>query len=198
MGLLKEGTNIHMKSSTLHRSTLSRERMSMVQNVKPQIYGNIQPDLNQYIKIQKKPELDVLWRDFEKSVQSKSRAKAPIVYAGLGFVLGLIFAGCIFAIVGISMYSDVQKVEKGEIAAPQVKQEAPVSFIPSGTTETKTQNSLTSEEKYTIQEGDTLDKVAFRFYGQYDQEKIDMIMKLNNIKDPTRIQIGQVLIIPLN
>ena len=187
-----------MKSSTLHRSTLSREKMSMVQNVKPQSYDRVQSSLNQYIKMQKKPELDVLWRDFEKSVQSKSKAKAPIVYAGMGFILGLLFALAIFVILGISMYSDVQKVEM-EDAAPKAKQEAPVSVIPSGSNTTNAaKTTISSEEKYTIQEGDTLDKVAVRFYGEYSQEKIDAIMKLNNIKDPTRIQIGQVLIIPLD
>lgn len=187
-----------MKSSALHRSTLSRERMYMVQNVKPQNYDTVQSNLNQYIKMQKKPELDVLWRDFEKSIQSKSKAKAPIVYAGMGFVLGLLFALGIFVILGISMYSDVQKVEQGEIQS-KVKQEAPVSIIPSGSNTTDAnKNANAVEEKYTIQEGDTLDKVAVRFYGEYNQDKVDAIMKLNNIKDPTRIQIGQVLIIPLN
>ena len=185
-----------MKSSTLHRSTLSRERMSMVQNVKPHTYGTPKTDLNQYVKFQRKPELDVLWRDFEKSVQSRSKTKAPIVYAGFGFLLGLIFAATIFAIVGVSMYSDAQKAEIGDIS-PKTKQEAPVSIVPSGATETNTKSKAASEEKYTIQSGDTLDKIVVRFYGDYSQEKIDAIMKLNNIKDPTRIQIGQVLIIPV-
>ena len=187
-----------MKSSTLHRSTLSRERMSMVQNVKPQNHGNIQTNLNQYIQFQKKPELDVLWRDFEKSVQSKSKAKAPVVYLGMGFVLGLLFALAIFAIIGISTYSDVNKADIEAIPAAKSKIEAPVSVMPSGANEPSREASLSKEEKYTIQEGDTLDKVAYKFYGEYNQAKIDKIMELNNIKNPTRIQIGQVLIIPLD
>lgn len=186
-----------MKSSTLHRSMLSRERMSMVQNVKPQVYGNVKSDLNQYIKIQKKPELDVLWRDFEKSVQSKSKAKAPVVYLGMGFVLGLFCALILFAIIALATYFDANKAEVEGVKPVKTKVEAPVSVMPSSVNETA-DKTTGREEKYTIQSGDTLDKVAVRFYGEYDQAKIDKIMELNKIKDPTRIQIGQVLIIPLD
>ncbi len=184
-----------MKSSTLHRSNLSRERMSMIENVKPQSYGYTSIDMDQYSRFQKKPELDVLWRDFERSIQTKSKSKAPVVYAGIGFVLGLLFALGIAIIIGLSMYSEVQKPDFKEPSfKPQTNAEAPVSIVPSGNNET----TGILEEKYTIKEGDTLDKVAFRFYGKYDQDKIDKIVRLNNIKDVTRIQIGQVLIIPLN
>lgn len=184
-----------MKSSTLHRSSLSRERMSMIENVKPQNYNYTSLDTDRYARLQKKPELDVLWRDFERSIQTKSRTKAPIVYAGIGFVLGLLFALGIAIIIGLSMYSEVQKPDFKEPSfKPQTNVEAPVSIVPSGNNEHT--NSIL-EEKYTIKEGDTLDKLAFRFYGKYDQAKIDEIVRLNNIKDVTRIQIGQTLIIPI-
>ena len=54
-----------------------------------------------------------------------------------------------------------------------------------------------AEEKYTIKAGDTLDKIALRFYGKYDSKKIEQIQKINNITNPAAIQIGQVIIIPL-
>ncbi len=187
-----------MKSSTLHRSNLSRERMAMIENVKPQSYNSSVSDVNQYMKFQRKPELDVLWRDFEKSVQSKSKTKAPVVYAGIGFVLGLLFALGIAVIIGLSMYSDTQKPEFGQQAIKLETGNAPVSIVPSATNEDSQVQTNAGEEKYTVKAGDTLDKIAFRFYGKYDPEKINRIMKLNNIKDETTIQIGQVLIIPLD
>lgn len=187
-----------MKSSTLHRSNLSRERMAMIENVKPQSYNSSVSDVNQYIKFQRKPELDVLWRDFEKSVQSKSKAKAPVVYAGIGFVLGLLFALGIAVIIGLSMYSDVQKPEFKQQTIKLETNDTPVSIVPSSTNEEATSNASSVEEKYTVKAGDTLDKIAYRFYGKYDMEKINRIMQLNNIKDETTIQIGQVLIIPLD
>ena len=58
--------------------------------------------------------------------------------------------------------------------------------------------SVPSEEKYEIKSGDTLDKIAYRFYGKYDVEKIDAIQKINNITDPSALQIGQVIIIPVD
>ena len=187
-----------MKSSTLHRSSLSRERMAMIENIKPQGYNSSVSDVNQYMKFQKKPELDVLWRDFEKSVQSKSKAKAPVVYAGIGFVLGLLFALGIAVIIGLSMYSDAQKPEFNKQTIKLETNDAPVSIVPSATNEEAVSKTSSLEEKYTVKAGDTLDKIAYRFYGKYDVDKINRIMQLNNIKDETTIQIGQVLIIPLD
>lgn len=192
-----------MKSSTLHRSSLTKEKMSLIENIRPRNYSDGSTDINQYINFEKKPELDVLWRDFEKNVQPssvKTKAKAPIVYAGIGFVLGLLFALGIALIIGISIFSDSHKsdFEKGAVNKPKAAEEATVSVTPSATGENAENGSLSGEERYTIKEGDTLDKIAVRFYGRYDQEKIDEIMRLNNIKDPTRIQIGQVIIVPLN
>lgn len=47
---------------------------------------------------------------------------------------------------------------------------------------------------YTIQRGDTLGRVAARFYG--DASKYPVIQRANNIANPSRIWVGQVLIIP--
>ena len=58
--------------------------------------------------------------------------------------------------------------------------------------------SVPSEEKYEIKSGDTLDKIAYRFYGKYDVEKIEAIQKINNITNPSALQIGQVIIIPVD
>lgn len=51
-----------------------------------------------------------------------------------------------------------------------------------------------SPTSYTIQRGDTLGRVATRFYG--DASKYPIIQRANNISNPSRIWVGQVLIIP--
>lgn len=51
-----------------------------------------------------------------------------------------------------------------------------------------------SPTSYTIQRGDTLGRVAARFYG--DASKYPVIQRANNIANPSRIWVGQVLIIP--
>lgn len=47
---------------------------------------------------------------------------------------------------------------------------------------------------YTVQPGDTLSKIARTVYG--DGRKYPIIQKANNIADPSRIHVGQVLVIP--
>jgi LysM repeat protein len=47
---------------------------------------------------------------------------------------------------------------------------------------------------YTVQQGDTLSKIARKLYG--DGRKYPIIQKANNITDPSRIWVGQVLVIP--
>jgi hypothetical protein len=62
--------------------------------------------------------------------------------------------------------------------------EAPAGDKPTGTAPTT----------YTVQAGDTLSKIARTVYG--DGRKYPIIQKANNITDPSRIQVGQVLVIP--
>lgn len=47
---------------------------------------------------------------------------------------------------------------------------------------------------YTVQRGDTLGRIAARFYG--DARKYPIIQRANNISNPSRIWVGQVLVIP--
>lgn len=47
---------------------------------------------------------------------------------------------------------------------------------------------------YTVQRGDTLGRIAAQFYG--DARKYPIIQRANNISNPSRIWIGQVLVIP--
>jgi LysM repeat protein len=47
---------------------------------------------------------------------------------------------------------------------------------------------------YTVQRGDTLGRIAARFYG--DASKYPIIQRANNISSPNRIWVGQVLVIP--
>ncbi len=54
--------------------------------------------------------------------------------------------------------------------------------------------STGSPTTYTVQRGDTLGKIAKRVYG--DPYKYPLIQQANNITNPSRIWVGQVLIIP--
>jgi len=56
------------------------------------------------------------------------------------------------------------------------------------------ENGKTLPTKYTVKKGDTLYNISKYFYG--DPTKYRIIMEYNNITDPSKIQIGQVLEIP--
>jgi LysM repeat protein len=54
--------------------------------------------------------------------------------------------------------------------------------------------SAGSPTTYTIQRGDTLGRIAAKFYG--NARKYPLIQRANNISNPSRIWVGQVIVIP--
>ena len=185
-----------MKSSTLHRAGLSRENMSALESSR-----SFDLDRREYLRyskpVVKTPELDVLWRSVAKTSTDTrvTKQKAPGVYLLIGFICGCLFMGLVSLIAGFSNSIGSQKTE--EIIVQQAPK-ANVAVIGADTQSPATSVQSMSEEKYEVRSGDTLDKIAYRFYGKYDVEKIDAIQKLNNITDPSSLQIGQVILIPVN
>lgn len=53
-----------------------------------------------------------------------------------------------------------------------------------------------TEQRYTVQEGDTLGSVAEKYYG--DPKRYTDIAKASGIQDPNRIEVGQELTVPLD
>ncbi len=182
-----------MKGSTLHRSGLTREKMgvlaSLTQNDKKQA---TRAQLNQYYKTQKAHELDILWGGVQKGIQKVHNAtkttqqKSPAVYLSIGFIAGVLFMCCIFFIVSICSMTPKNTVDIKEDVAVIGADSVPVS------------ESTITEEKYVVKKGDTLNGIAYRFYGKYDEAKILEIQRINHIVNPSAISIGQVLIIPVS
>ncbi len=94
--------------------------------------------------------------------------------------------------------------QKREIKEPQ-NEELKVENITinQGSAEKLAQNSplLKSNKvtliEYRIRSGDTLDKIALRFYGTQSLEAIQKIKTANKIRNVRLLQIGQKLIIPM-
>lgn len=185
-----------MKSSTLHRAGLSRENMSALESSRYQTLDR--NEYSRYLKPQKAPELDMLWRSVGKTtVETRSsKQKAPGVYLLIGFIAGALFMGLISLIAGISNTIGSPKVE--EMNLPQAQKSANVAVIAPDAPAANDSIPVVSEEKYEIKSGDTLDKIVYRFYGKYDVQKIEAIQQLNNITNPSSLQIGQVIIIPVD
>lgn len=58
----------------------------------------------------------------------------------------------------------------------------------------QTNTSYDIPETYTVQEGDNLNYISLRFYG--NKEMVEKIMEANEIDDPNTIYFGKVLILP--
>ncbi|MBR2069079.1 MAG: LysM peptidoglycan-binding domain-containing protein [Candidatus Gastranaerophilales bacterium] len=185
-----------MKGSTLHRSGLTREKMGVLatfsQNLKKQ---SAKSQLNQYYKAQKAQEIDLLWGGVQKGIQKVHNAtkgvsqKSPMVYLMIGFIAGIIFMSCITLIVSISAMAPktVSNIENKETSVAVIGEDATANQAA----------PVASQEKYVVKSGDTLNGIAYRFYGKYNEAKIQEIQRINEISNPASLRVGQELIIPV-
>ena len=172
-----------MKSSTLRRSNLSKEKMAVLEALskykQDSAYDN---SPNVYVRPNKEKELDLLWQNFKISQKSE---KSPGVYLATGFVAGALVMLLLTGIISPSVKSDSKAAK-----TTNVKNEK-VNIMPAGGA------TASTSEKYVVQSGDTIESIQVRFYGSYSPEKAQAIQKANNLKNPNRLQIGQELIIPM-
>jgi nucleoid-associated protein YgaU len=59
-------------------------------------------------------------------------------------------------------------------------------------------NSSTNKNKHRIQSGDTLEKIALKYFGASSPKEIDKIKVANKIRDVRLLRIGQEILIPAN
>ena len=210
-----------MKSSTIRRSNLSKEKMAVLEaltkfknsttNSNDDISINSEPiedgSPEVYVRPNKEKELDLLWKDFKMPKGERS----PIVYLGIGFIAGIITTLVVSAFIGMSSGNFHPNFKlnfklpaaTAPSAKTQTNQDDKLNFLPSSesdtnTTATETSASVAANEEYTVQSGDTMESIARRFYGSYSPDKINTIMKANNMTDPNKLAIGQKLIIPMS
>ncbi len=172
-----------MKSSTLRRSNLSKEKMAVLEALskykQESMYDN-SPSV--YVRPNKEKELDLLWQNFKISQKSE---KSPSVYLATGFVAGALSMLLLTAVINFSVK------DSNVPANAKVKKES-VNFLPAGETVAK------ESETYIVQSGDTVENILIRFYGSFSPEKAKAVQQANNLKNLNRLQIGQELIIPMN
>ena len=179
-----------MKSSTLRRSNITKERLhaiEMLSKYRRKNYAGSQSTLQPI----KDRELDILWQNLKHNTKYE---KSPAVYLLTGFILGAISMLLLTTILSLSM--NALSESKFETPAPvaTTEESAKLTFIPADTTDIK---NLASES-YVVQKGDTLESIVIRFYGSYTEDKVKKIEKANGLSNPNAIVIGQKLIIPLN
>ena len=183
-----------MKSSTIRRSNLSKEKMAVLEALSkyrnevydgsPSVY--VRPETS---RMDKERELDLLWQNFR--VNQKS-SKSPNVYLFAGFIAGAVVMLVLSILISFSARG-IENAKENITPSPIKKEKLSLNFIPSSQKAEET----VANETYTVQSGDTMEAILVRFYGSYNKEKEALVLKTNNMTNPNKLSIGQQLIIPM-
>ncbi len=187
-----------MKSSTLSRSNLSKEKMVLLEELRAKSNHTSNetrtPDV--YIRPAKEKELDVLWQNFKVNQKEE---KSPGVYLITGFIAGAL---CMFLMTALLSFSSNAINEANNPASPKLVKKvkpakaAKLSIIPAD--QVVEEAKPAAPETYSVKSGDTLEGIVIRFYGKYSPAKVSKIMEANNLSNPNQLSIGQSLIIPMD
>jgi len=196
--LYAESKRGNMKSTTLRRSNITREKVAMMEALNR--YNRQHQDEDFYKSQNKTRELDVLWQSF--GVRPQRNEKAPQVYFVTGLVFGVIITLAITTV--LSLLINLSNPKDNVVTPPPVKKSAAVeadgrfSFIPADSAAVKPVAATPKPREYTVKAGDTLESIVIRFYGSFDMRKVNAIQNANKMANPNALSIGQKLIIPLN
>ena len=214
-----------MKSSTIRRSTLSRESMDVIENLANEQQNDCS-SLGEYYRpddtIQsqessisnKSKEIDMLWQTFKTN---QFTTNSPLLTLFVGFVAGVLSTVIVFAMFGLfsskaPKISSVDSIEQAEIVQTddnradmnnRVSVPGENDFAPSvesssvsEVTSVANLSDTSSMTKYVVKNGDTGEAIIIKHYGSWTQERMDNIIKANNLKNLDRLQIDQVLYLP--
>lgn len=181
-----------MKSSTIRRSNLSKEKMAVLEALSKYRQDSYDNSPSVYVRPAKEKELDVLWQNFKVN---QKQDKSPSVYLATGFIAGAIVMLILTTLISFSAKGIQSMQEDAVSSAPKVKKEKlSLNFIPSSAEQPA---ETSANEVYTVQSGDTMESILVRFYGSYSKEKEQLVLKTNNMTNPNKLAIGQKLTIPM-
>ncbi len=182
-----------MKSSTIRRSNLSKEKMAVLEALSQYRHDPYDNSPGIYVRPDKEKELDILWQNFKINQKTD---RSPGIYLTAGFIVGAVVMLVISVIISFSA-NGLSSLKEHLVWAPAAvkKEKMSLNFIPSSSD--KADGQATVNEQYTVQSGDTMEGILIRFYGSYSKDKEALVLKTNNISDPNKLGIGQKLIIPM-
>lgn len=185
-----------MKSTTLRRSNITREKVAMMEALSR--YNRQHQDEDFYRAQSKTKELDVLWQSF--GVKPQKNEKAPQVYFVTGVIVGVIITLAVTTLVSllISLSTPKDDVMPAPAKKSAVAASGKFSFVPADSAASKPASAVSTDEEYVVKEGDTLESIIIRFYGAFDMSRVDAIQDANKMANPNALSIGQKLIIPMN
>lgn len=179
-----------MKSSTLRRSNLTREKIAMLSALSE--YNASKGRSNSNLT-DKQAELDMLWQNFKVAATTD---RSPRTY----FVMGTVF-GIVVTVIGLALFnlmfgsSSISDMNFG--GSNRASENVKFTFVPADKQTVNDSEVVPQEKEYVVQSGDSLEDIAMRFYGSFDGEKLKAIQEKNNLQDLNSIKIGQKLIIPM-
>ena len=182
-----------MKSTTLRRSNITREKVAMMEALER--YNREHMDEDFYRRQSKSKELDLLLQNF--GVRQQKTEKAPQVYFVVDLIAGVIITLLITTFVSILINISTPKEDAVPKVKPAAQENAKFRFIPADTSKSSSASTVIKEE-YTVKSGDTLESIVIRFYGSFDMDKVNLIQEANKMANPNALSIGQKLIIPIN
>lgn len=182
-----------MKSTTLRRSNITREKVAMIEALDR--YNRNHQDEDYYRTQAKSKELEALWQSF--GVKSQKSEKAPQAYFVTGFIVGVIVTLLITTFISILINVSTPKDDVAPVKK-NVTEAGKFSFIPADNSAKNSVPIQLSNEEYVVKEGDTLESIVIRFYGTFDMNKVSSIQEVNKMANPNALSIGQKLIIPMN
>lgn len=187
-----------MKSSTLHKPNISKERIAALEELLQDKKMTYDSSPGVYVRSDNDQELDILWQGFKINTKEE---RSPGVYLSIGFVTGAI---CMFLMTTILNFGaptkdnfiDLNLWKKANSKAEKIVTPQ-ISVTPSGVQTTQDAETNYKKEKYTVESGDTLEAIAVKYYGSGTPKKIELIQSANNMSSPDQLAIGQELVIPV-
>lgn len=179
-----------MKSSTLHRSNLSKERIAVLEELISDRRRPTSASPGVYMRSNKDKDLDLLWQGLKPSAQKMpmpTRSSASLI--SIGFVIGAI---CTFLLTSIFYSTDRNDVD---YTAWKKTDSAPIALNVTPADDVVAPKAAATTRSYTIKSGDTLDSISLKFYG--NTSNVKKIQAANKLESPHKISIGQKLIIPV-
>jgi len=180
-----------MKSSTIRRSNLSKEKMAVIEALSKYRQESYDSSPSVYVRQNqnKEQELDILWQNFKISQKSE---KSPNVYLATGFIAGAVCMLILTTLISFSARGFDSTANADAGAKSSIKNEKiTVNLTPASA------DKAAKTEVYTVKNGDTIESILVRFYGSYSKEKQNTVLKANNMTNPNRLSIGQKLTIPM-
>ena len=184
----------NMKSTTLRRSNITREKVAMMEALSQ--YNREHQNDDFYRTQTKNRELDALWQTF--GIKQQKNEKKPQVYFVTGLITGVVVTLLITTFVSLLINISTPKDDVVKPSKKVTAESGKFTFIPADTSSAKSVTTTLANETYEVQEGDTLESIVIRFYGSFDINKVAKIQEANKMANPNALSIGQKLVIPMN